>query len=261
MKKCIFTIASITTKDILRQPVFYYIIGSGIFMILCSFSFTLFAFGEEIRMIQEMGISVIFLCCTILAVLSASNTISKELEKGTLLNLLSKPVGKQNIILGKFFGILAPVFASYISMGGVLIISLSFKHSSLYHVGYLTSFTNIFISASGELLYFLLQIVTLCTLAIAGSIFLPLTSNLCFCIFFFVLGNLECVSSISSRKVERGFPWIESLLSVILPNLSALRPPEAGTWNGYFVMAFFYTFFYVSSVIFVSCKLFELKEC
>ena len=107
MNKGILAIAGNTARDVMRQTVFYLIAGGGVALVLCSFSFTMFAFGEESRMIRDMGISTITMCCLTLASLSAANTISKELEKGTIVTLLSKPIGKHAIIVGKFLGILA----------------------------------------------------------------------------------------------------------------------------------------------------------
>ena len=94
MYKCIFTIAVNTTREVTRQAIFYCIVFGGILLILFSFSFTLFAFGEEAKMVREMGISTITICCLCLASLSAANAISREIEKGTIMTLLSKPVNK-----------------------------------------------------------------------------------------------------------------------------------------------------------------------
>lgn len=102
MNRCVFAIAGNTGREIVRQTIFYLIGCGGILFILLSFSFTLFAFGEETRMIKEMGISTITICCLCLASLSAANTISKEIEKGTIMTLLSKPVDKGSVLFGKF---------------------------------------------------------------------------------------------------------------------------------------------------------------
>ena len=48
MNKCIFTIAGNTIREITRQAIFYLIVGGGCLLIMLSFSFTMFAFGEEV---------------------------------------------------------------------------------------------------------------------------------------------------------------------------------------------------------------------
>src|SRR3989337_1298606 len=153
MNKCIFTITVSTAREVTRQAIFYCIVFGGILLILFSFSFTLFAFGEETKMIREMGISTITICCLCLASLSAANAISREIEKGTIVTLLSKPVNKKTILLGKFFGIQAAIFLAFITMGFFLIVSLCVKHSLEYHVGFLSSFANV-----GSVVFFQLLI-------------------------------------------------------------------------------------------------------
>ena len=46
-------------KEIARQPFYYVILFSGCLIMLMSLTFTFFAFGEEAKMIRDMGISTI----------------------------------------------------------------------------------------------------------------------------------------------------------------------------------------------------------
>ena len=190
MNKCICTIAVNTMKEVTRQAIFYCIVFGGILFILSSFSFTLFAFGEEAKMIREMGISTITICCLCLASLCAANAISREIEKGTIMTLLSKPVNKKSILLGKFFGILGVVFLAFIAMGIFLIVSLCVKDSLYYHISFLASFAKVGYATIFRLVFSFLLVAIMCTIVIAGSIYLPLVSNLSCCMFIYVLGNL-----------------------------------------------------------------------
>src|SRR3990167_694666 len=143
MYKCIFTIAVNTAREVTRQDIFYCIVFGGILLILFSFSFTLFAFGEETKMIREMGLSTITICCLCLASLTAANAISMEIEKGTIMTLLSKPVNKKSLLLGKFFGILGVIFLAFIVMGIFMTVSLCVKDSLEYHISLSTSFAKV----------------------------------------------------------------------------------------------------------------------
>jgi len=178
MNKCICTIAVNTMKEVTRQAIFYCIVFGGILLILSSFSFTLFAFGEEAKMIREMGISTITICCLCLASLCAANAISREIEKGTIMTLLSKPVSKKSILLGKFFGILGVIFLAFMVMGVFMTVSLCVKDSLDYHTSLSTSFAKVGCATLFQLIFSFLQVAIMCTIAIAGSIYLPLVSNL-----------------------------------------------------------------------------------
>ena len=176
-------------------------------LILCSFSFTLFAFGEETKMIREMGLSTITICCLCLASLTAANAISMEIEKGTIMTLLSKPVNRKSILLGKFFGILAVVFLAFIAMGIFLIVSLCVKDSLEYHHLLPASFTKVGYATNFRLVFSFLLVAIMCTIVITGSIYLPLVSNLSCGMFIYVLGNLMHFFQGLFRGNEGGFSW------------------------------------------------------
>src|SRR3990172_956878 len=225
MNKCIFTIAVNTLKEVTRQAIFYCIIFGGILLILCSFSFTLFAFGEEAKMIREMGISTITICCLCLASLCAANAISREIEKGTIMTLLSKPVSKKSILLGKFFGILGVIFLAF------------------------------------------MVVAIMCTIAIAGSIYLPLVSNLSCCMFIYIIGNLMHFFQYLFQENEGGFSWYVTVFYVFFPNMEGFSIVGMGNWSGkpfglgYMVLLALYAILYMTFVTTLACEFFDKKEC
>lgn len=264
MNKRIFAIAGNTVREVVRQPIFYCIVLGGLALILLSFSFTLFAFGEEARMIKEMGISTITICCICLASLSAANAISREIEKGTIMMLLSKPVNKKTILLGKFFGIQTAVFLAFMTMGVFLAASLCVQHSLEYHVGFLSSFANEGSVVFFQLLISFFQVAVMCTIAIAGSVYLPLLSNLSCCVFIYVIGNLMHFFQYFFQTSENGFPWYVALFYVFFPNIEGFSALGLEDWSekplglSYLIL---YAIFYMTFVITVACEFFDKKEC
>lgn len=235
-------------------------------MIIASFSFTLFAFGEEAELIKEMGISTIVICCLCLASLSAANTVSKEIEKGTIVTLLSKPVSKKAIILGKFFGILAVVLFTFIMMGIFLTTLLCVKESSEYHINLASSFKHLAYPTVFQLAFSFFQLAIMCAVAIAGSLYLPLASNLSFCMFIYALGNLINFFQELFRKNDGGFPWYVSLFYVFFPNLEGFSAIGMGSCPenvslGYMVLLAIYAVLYITLAITATFEFFDRKEC
>ncbi|MBI2472078.1 MAG: ABC transporter permease subunit [Planctomycetes bacterium] len=267
MNKCIFTIAVNTAREVVRQSIFYCIVFGGILLILLSFSFTLFAFGEEAKMIKEMGISTITICCLCLASLSAANAISREIEKGTIMTLLSKPVNKKSILLGKFFGILAVVFLAFMAMGIFLTVSLCVKDSLEYHVSFLASFVNLGYATISQLLISFLQVAIMCTIAIAGSVYLPLVSNLSCCMFLYVIGNLMHFFQCLFQGNENGLLWSVAFFYVLFPNLESFNALGMGSWSEnppglcYMMLLILYAILYMTFVTMLACEFFDKKEC
>ena len=267
MNKCIFTITVSTAREVTRQAIFYCIVFGGILLILFSFSFTLFAFGEETKMIREMGISTITICCLCLTSLSAANAISREIEKGTIMTLLSKPVSKKSILLGKFFGILAVVFLAFMVMGIFMTVSLCVKDSLEYHISLSTSFGKVGYAAIFRLVFSFLQVSIMCTIAIAGSIYLPLVSNLGCCMFIYIIGNLTHFFLYLFQGNEGGFSWYVTFFYVFFPNLESFYTigMESGSVKpfsvGYMVLLALYAILYMTFVTTLACEVFDKKEC
>lgn len=252
--------------EVTRQTIFYLIACGGVLLIFLSFSFTLFAFGEEIRMIKEMGISTVTICCLCLASLSAANTISKEIEKGTILTLLSKPVDKGSVLLGKFLGILVAVSLIFMFMGFFLTVSVCIKESLDYHIGLIAAFERIGYSVVFQLILAFLQVAIMSAIATAGSVYLPMISNLCCCIVIYLMGNL--ISFFQGMLQINGgdTPWYLTSFFVIFPNLEEFSPLAVG--NGAVSLSLIhmglltlYAMLYITFVIVLTLILFDRKEC
>lgn len=266
MNKCIFTIAGTTVREITRQAMFYLIVCGGCLLIILSFSFTMFAFGEEVRMIKEMGVSTITICCLCLASLSATNAISMEIEKGTIVTLLSKPIGKRSILLGKFLGIMGIVSFTFMMMGILLTILLCVKDSMGYQIGFLTSFASIGYPTFIQLVISFLQVAIMCGIAVAGSVYLPMVSNLSCCMFIYIIGNLINFFKCPFFGSEGGLPWYVSLFYVFFPNIEGFSTigivDSFGAVSlGYMILLVLYAILYLLLVILIACELFEKKEC
>lgn len=264
MNRGMLAIADNTARDVMRQAVFYLIAGGGVALVLCSFSFTLFAFGEESRMIRDMGISTITMCCLTLASLSAANTISKELEKGTIMTLLSKPVGKHSIIVGKFLGILAAVSVIFMLMGAILTCSLCIQASLDGHIGFFAALIQVGYSTIFQLVFSFLPIAMLCAIATAGSIFLGMISNLCCCMVIYVFGNLMSFFHGALRMYGDCSAWCLAPFFVLFPNLeefSAVGGKFGSLSLHHVALLMIYAVLYITFVIVLSCEFFDKKEC
>ncbi|GAN32909.1 MAG: ABC transporter permease [Candidatus Brocadia sp. AMX2] len=266
MNRCVFAIAGNTGREIVRQTIFYLIGCGGILFILLSFSFTLFAFGEETRMIKEMGISTITICCLCLASLSAANTISKEIEKGTIMTLLSKPVDKGSVLFGKFLGILLAVSSVFVLMSLILTVSLCVKESLDCQAGVLTAFKRVGYLTVFQLIFAFLQVAIMCAIATAGSVYLPVIANLSCCMVIYVLGNV--INSFQDMLYMNGdgTRWCLAFFGVFFPNLEEFSAVGVENKLGslsihHLVLLMIYAVLYTLFVLVLTFVLFNRKEC
>jgi len=97
-------------KETVRQPYFLVVVIVGVFLIGIVSSLPLFAIGDqldEVRMVRDMGLTTSTLCGLIVALFSASTSVTEEIEKKTAMTVLSKPITKGRFIVGKYLGITA----------------------------------------------------------------------------------------------------------------------------------------------------------
>jgi ABC-type transport system involved in multi-copper enzyme maturation permease subunit len=128
------TIARNAFVESLRQPaMLFLVLGSGVLQVLIPWM-TGFAMGQEEsgelegdnKLQFDIGLSSVFVCATILAAFIATTTLSREIENKTALTVVSKPVNRPTVIVGKYFGV---SLALLIALGSMIIFLLvSVRH-------------------------------------------------------------------------------------------------------------------------------------
>ena len=101
------TIAVNAFMELVRQPVFLLLVTSAPVFIVFLANIPYFGLGGEYQMVKDSALAVMLLSGLLGAVLTASNTVSREIRSGTALAVLSKPVGRATFLLGKFCGVAA----------------------------------------------------------------------------------------------------------------------------------------------------------
>ncbi len=89
-----------------RQPMFWLITGAGIVGTWVAVVLPYFTFGDDFKMMKQIGFDIVMLSAVLFGVLASSMSISEEIEGRTAITLMSKPVNRRQFLLGKFIGIL-----------------------------------------------------------------------------------------------------------------------------------------------------------
>jgi len=105
-------IARNTFVESLRQPVYFILILAG--LILQGFNLLLSAYSmgysdsseisKDDKLLLDMGLATVFVLTTLLAALTSTAVLSREIEEKTALTVISKPVGRPVFVLGKYLG-------------------------------------------------------------------------------------------------------------------------------------------------------------
>jgi ABC-2 type transport system permease protein len=130
----LLTIARNTFIESVRQPVmFLMIMLSGMFQLLNTWN-TGFAMGQEEsgkitgdnKLLLDVGLATIFVLGTLLAGFIATAVMSREIENKTVLTVVSKPVSRWVLVLGKYAGVAGAILTAVIIM--IIFLLMGLRH-------------------------------------------------------------------------------------------------------------------------------------
>ncbi len=109
-----------TFREAIVQPIYplLLVVGAAILGIYASLPF--FTFGEDTLMYKAVGLDVVLLIALLLALFAAARTVHEEIEDRTMLTLMSKPIGRGQVLIGKFLGLLCSSAVAVLVLGVVL---------------------------------------------------------------------------------------------------------------------------------------------
>jgi len=120
------TIARNTLVESLRQPIFFVIIAiSGVAQYLntamtaYSMGYRMSAAGEvtgDDKLLLDIGLATVFVLGIVLAAFIATAALSREIENKTVLTVVSKPIGRPAVVIGKYLGIAVAILIGTVIM-------------------------------------------------------------------------------------------------------------------------------------------------
>ncbi len=100
-----------------RQPMFWLLTVAGKIAIMFSVVIPYFTFGDDFKMMKQIGFDIVMLMPMLFGVLAASISVSEEIEGRTAITVMSKPISRRQFLLGKFLGILMACGAMSLILG------------------------------------------------------------------------------------------------------------------------------------------------
>jgi ABC-type transport system involved in multi-copper enzyme maturation permease subunit len=127
MKMSVKGIAINTFKESARNKMFYLLVFFGIFFALSSKLISFLTLGDSLTVLKDTGLAAINFFCVLIAIFTGINLVYKEIEKRTVYNILSKPVSRDEFIIGKFLGLALTMLVALGSMATIffLFVALS----------------------------------------------------------------------------------------------------------------------------------------
>jgi len=98
-------IAVHVVRESVRDKVLYNLILFAVLMISASYFVGLLSAGQEVKIIKDLGLGATAVFGLLIAVFIGIGLVSKEVERRSIYTLLSKPVRRHEVVLGKYCGL------------------------------------------------------------------------------------------------------------------------------------------------------------
>ena len=105
MNSNILALAGSTFLETVRDKIFYLVAVFGFIMLASTAILSPLTVGAQGKIMADVGLASMVLFGLLVVVFVGSNMVRKELDKGTIVTILSKPVGRREYLVGKFLGL------------------------------------------------------------------------------------------------------------------------------------------------------------
>ncbi len=257
----ILTIGLNTFREAIRNKVLYSLLFFALLVIIASMAFGALSVHEEARLTADLGLAGMSLFSVIIAVFVGVNLLYKELERKTVYTLISKPIHRYQLVVGKFSGMVLTLAIQIAIMTAVLQVVLLLQEAGLGETLY-----------KMVLLIFFEVVVVTAVAVLFSSFSTPFLSGM-FTLGIFLVGRSVPDIRRAARKLKSpGLPLLLEGVARVVPNLRFFYASGADTagqhvsvhgafpdW-GYVGVAAGYASIYVTLTLLVACLLFSRRD-
>lgn len=204
----ILTIAKTTLREMLREKIFLVVVVIAVILFVLSFLLGALSLAEQRRILADFGFLGIQVALLGVSLFSGSYLVAKEVEKQTCLLILSRPVSRDQFILGKLLGVLALNTILTFALGILLWLLLGLWAEPERWVSFLMICLSL-----------LMQSAVLLCAVIAFSLVVRPVLALCAGIVIFLAGHwLSDVHFFAEKSKDAVFLAIAKILPWFVPN-------------------------------------------
>lgn len=126
----LLTLARNAFLESIRQPVHAVLICCGLLALLLNVNVAGYTLEDDNKLLVDLGLSTLFLTGLLLAAFTATSVLAKEIENRTVLTVVSKPVPRPAVVLGKFLGVAAAIAIAYWLLAIVFLLTVRHRVQS-----------------------------------------------------------------------------------------------------------------------------------
>lgn len=253
----VITLAWVTVREAMRQKLAVNLLVFAVALVGASFMISTLTFGEQYRVIANIGLSAMEIFGTLIAVFLGAGLVAGDVQRRTVYPIVAKPVSRAQYVAGRYAGLVATTSLNLAVMAVVFVAVLAFYLGGLGFLGE----TPIVATLGG----IALQLAMISAVAVLFSTFTTATLSAIFTLSLVVAGHLASDLVRYWSKQGAGLEWMGKALYLVVPNLEALNFKEAMVYKdalaaGPTSLAFLYGALYAAGVAAVAAAIFTRRD-
>lgn len=214
----IFAIAVNSFRETVRERIVYAFMLFAFAITVASIMLGTLSIGQDIRILEDMGMAAIALIGGAIAVFAGTNLVYKELERRTVYVIFTKPVTGWQFILGKYLGLSSCIFLIVAAMGLFLALLVWLSSSPM-----LTTMMQPLYVIAGPLVLVYLELLFVIASATFFSTFASPIMSVVFTLALWLIGHFgESLKSLGQMSQSPSFAKFSEGVYMVLPDLASL---------------------------------------
>lgn len=249
-----FSIAVHTFLQERRGKLFFNVIIFSAVLFVSSFLFAEVSIGDKAKVIYDIALAGISIICVLTAIIAGSDIVSGDIQHQIIYTVMSKPLRRWEIIVGKSCGLWLLIALNTLVMGACFYLIASF-----YKLAPPLMF-------SWALLFIFFEASILGEISILFSLFAHGYLNIAFALVTFVIGHLAAELKLFCYAADsKPLVFISNLIFFVFPDLGALDIKNQivhgmGMSAAFFAYGLSYSLAYVALITIIACFFFRSRE-
>lgn len=124
--RAILLVARAVFKESVRDRVPLTIVAFGVLLVAASFLISQLTAGQDLKIIKDLGLAALSMLGLLIAVFIGIALVAKEVERRSIYNVLSKPVTREQFVVGKYLGLVTTLAVNLAAMTIALYLVLAY---------------------------------------------------------------------------------------------------------------------------------------
>jgi len=254
-------------RESVRDKVLYNLVFFALLMIGASYLIGQLTAGQDVKIIKDLGLAATSVFGLFIAVFIGIGLVSKEVEKRSIYSLLSKPIARYQLVLGKYLGLVLTLAVNLAIMTAAVYVVLAYmawRSGPAAAQAWEAPAVDPALLKAFLLTFAELSIVTAIALLLSTFSTPLLSAALTFGLF--VVGRFSSdLRNFNSVVQSRATAWVTETLYWMLPNLAPFdvrsqvvhaQPVPAG----YIAITLAYAIVYVAALLVPAMLIFSRRD-